>query len=120
MIISYTHFYLSLLPLSQSFIFFNGYSNAYLINLLCFIFIITIGVITERFDKSKGIATTLRLKVHLFFIFYTFPPFLLLFLSWVYILYILNFLFLLISVYHFEEKILNIIYPINLILQKIF
>ena len=83
--------------------FFNGYSNAYLINLLCFIFIITIGASHGAFDKSKGKKILNHFKIKSTFVFYFLyiSTIFTIILSWVYIPHILTFLFLLISVYHF-------------------
>ena len=50
--------------------FFNGYSNAYLINSLCFIFIITIGASHGAFDKSKGKKILNHFKIKCTFVFY--------------------------------------------------
>lgn len=83
--------------------FLNGYSNTYLINSLCFIFIITIGASHGAFDKSKGKKILNHFKIKSTFVFYFLyiSTIFTIILSWVYIPHILTFLFLLISVYHF-------------------
>ena len=82
---------------------FNGYLNAYIINILCFILIITIGASHGAFDKSKGKKILNHFKIRRTFVFYFLyiTTIFSIILSWVYIPHILTFLFLLISVYHF-------------------
>ena len=81
----------------------NGYPNTYLINILCFILIITIGASHGAFDKSKGEKILNHFKIKSTFIFYFLyiSTIFTIILSWVYVPQILTFLFLLISVFHF-------------------